>query len=122
MDNKNIFAANLRKHMEANGKSRSDISEALNVSYFTVSDWVNGKKYPRMDKVELLANFFGIQKSDLIEDKQKTPPEKTPADKVGETVVIYHRDGKTVRRELTPEQMKMLASMIDAIPEEPKGI
>ena len=69
MDNKNIFAYNLRKQMELNGKSRNDISQALNISYYTVSDWVNGKKYPRMDKVEKLANFFGILKSDLIEDK-----------------------------------------------------
>ena len=71
MDNKNIFALNLKRYMELNGKSRNDISEALGISYFTVSDWVNGKKYPRMDKVEMLASYFGIQKSDLIEDKNK---------------------------------------------------
>ena len=58
--------------MEVKGKSRNDISEALGISYFTVSDWVNGKKYPRMDKVEMLANYFGVQKSDLIEDKKQT--------------------------------------------------
>lgn len=69
MDNKNIFASNLKKYMKIYDKSRNDISEALSISYFTVSDWVNGKKYPRMDKVELLANYFGILKSDLIEDK-----------------------------------------------------
>lgn len=69
MDNKNIFAQNLRRQMELQGKSRNDICNALGISYFTVSDWVNGKKYPRMDKVEKLANFFGILKSDLIEDK-----------------------------------------------------
>ena len=67
MDNKNIFASNLKRYMDAKGKSRNDISEALGISYFTVSDWVNGKKYPRMDKVEMLANYFGVQKSDLIE-------------------------------------------------------
>lgn len=71
MDNKNIFAYNLRKQMELNGKSRNDIAQALNISYFTVTDWVNGKKYPRMDKVEMLANYFGILKSDLIEDKEE---------------------------------------------------
>ena len=69
MDNKNVFASNLRRYMELKGKSRNDISEALGISYFTVSDWVNGKKYPRMDKIEMLANYFGIQKSDLIEKK-----------------------------------------------------
>ena len=76
MDNKNVFASNLKRYMEVRGKSRNDISEALGISYFTVSDWVNGKKYPRMDKVEMLANYFGIQKSDLIEIKEeKTSPE-----------------------------------------------
>ena len=73
MDNKNIFSVNLKKYMQENGKSRREVSEALGVSYYTFSDWVNGKKYPRMDKVEKLANYFGILKSDLIEDKQKQP-------------------------------------------------
>lgn len=69
MDNKNIFAKNLRKYMDINKKTRKDISEALGISYYTVTDWVKGKKYPRMDKVEMLAQYFGILKSDLIEEK-----------------------------------------------------
>ena len=69
MNNKNIFASNLKKYMNLNGKSRRDVCEALGFSYYTFSDWVNGKKYPRMDKVEMLANYFGILKSDLIEEK-----------------------------------------------------
>lgn len=69
MDNKNIFAHNLKMYMDLNGKSRNDICEALGFSYYTFSDWVNGKKYPRMDKVEMLAKYFGILKSDLIEEK-----------------------------------------------------
>lgn len=61
--------------MQEKGKSRKEVSEALGVSYYTFSDWVNGKKYPRMDKVEKLANYFGVLKSDLIEDKQKQSTE-----------------------------------------------
>lgn len=68
MDNKDVFAKNLKYYMKEFCKTRRDISQALNISYYTVSDWVNGKKYPRMDKVELLANYFGILKSDLIEE------------------------------------------------------
>ena len=75
MDNKNIFSINLKRYMKENDKSRREVCEALGVSYYTFSDWVNGKKYPRMDKVEMLANYFGILKSDLIEDKQKQPTE-----------------------------------------------
>lgn len=69
MDNKNIFAENLNYYMREYGKSRRDVCEALGVSYYTLTDWVKGKKYPRMDKVEMLAKYFGILKSDLIEEK-----------------------------------------------------
>ena len=41
----------------------------MNITSSTVSDWVNGKKYPRMDKVQILADYLGILKSDLVEDK-----------------------------------------------------
>lgn len=74
MDNKNIFADNLRHYMKVNNKTRRDICDDLGFSYYTFSDWVNGKKYPRMDKVEMLANYFGIAKSDLIEEKKKNKP------------------------------------------------
>ena len=72
MNNKSVFAANLKKYMKLNEKSRQDVCKDLGFSYYTFSDWVNGKKYPRMDKVEILANYFGILKSDLIEDKEQT--------------------------------------------------
>ena len=124
MDNKNIFASNLKRYMELKGKSRNDISEALGISYFTVSDWVNGKKYPRMDKVEMLANYFGIQKSDLIEIKVgKNPPEKIELSE-GEKMwlELYHRVSDETRDVLinmmdsfdkaSPETQQILLGMI----------
>ena len=74
MDSKHIFSNNLKYQMELHGKSRQDISAALGISYFTITSWVNGTKYPRMDKVEQLANYFGIKKSDLIEETKKEQP------------------------------------------------
>ena len=68
-DNKNIFASNLNRLMASHRRSRKDLSDALGISYFTITAWVNGTKYPRMDKVEMLANYFGVLKSDLIEEK-----------------------------------------------------
>ena len=106
MDNKNVFASNLKRYMEVKGKSRNDISEALGISYFTVSDWVNGKKYPRMDKVEMLANYFNIQKSDLIEDnfQQSSPAE--PQLSEGEKILI------DLFRKVPEEQQQMVLQMI----------
>ena len=75
MNNKQIFATNFKRLMELKGVSRKEIAQVLGLSYFTVSDWVNGKKYPRMDKVEILANYFGVTKSDLIEETNKTLPQ-----------------------------------------------
>lgn len=69
MDNRYVFSKNLRYYMEENQITRKDLCEALGFSYYTVSDWTTGKKYPRMDKVDVLAEFFGILKSDLIEEK-----------------------------------------------------
>lgn len=69
MSHKDIFSTNLKRKMEVSGKTRRDVSEALNISYYTITDWVKGKKMPRMDKVELLANYFGCLISDLIEEK-----------------------------------------------------
>ncbi len=73
MNNKNVFSQNLQYQMDLHKKSRQDISEALGISYFTITSWVNGTKYPRMDKVEKLANYFGILKSDLIEEQKEKP-------------------------------------------------
>ena len=89
-DNKNIFATNLNNLMRIEGKTRKDLSEALGISYFTITAWVNGTKYPRMDKVEMLAKYFGVQKSDLIEDMEDniSLPQKTFVLSEGEELLL----------------------------------
>lgn len=67
-NNKEVFSRNLRTYMSKKGKSRKDIARDIGVSYSTLTDWVNGNKYPRIDKIETLADYFGITKADLIED------------------------------------------------------
>ena len=60
------FSKNLKKIMNKHDKSQSDLVRDLNFRQATVSDWLNGKKYPRMDKIEKLANYFGISINDLL--------------------------------------------------------
>ena len=71
LGNKAIMAKNIQYYMDKNQKSRQDICDALGIKYTTLSDWVKGKSYPRIDKIELMANYFGISKSDLVEDHSK---------------------------------------------------
>ncbi len=67
--NKEVMAKNLKYYIEMSGKDRRELAEAWGFPYSTVTDWVNGKKYPRIDKIEIMADYFGILKSDLVEEK-----------------------------------------------------
>ena len=82
MDNRNVFSRNLKYQMDLNNKSRQEVATALGISYFTITSWVNGSKYPRMDKVEKLANYFGCLKSDLIEEKKTTETDSLSKDTI----------------------------------------
>ncbi|WP_302410613.1 helix-turn-helix transcriptional regulator [uncultured Clostridium sp.] len=66
---KKIFSKNLNYYMEKNQKTQSDIINDLGFNKSAVSTWCNGTRLPRMDKVEALAKYFGINRSDLIEEK-----------------------------------------------------
>ena len=68
--NKVVFSKNLRHYIEKSGKDRRELSEIWGFPYSTVTVWVNGKKYPRIDRIEKMADYFGIKKSDLIEEKE----------------------------------------------------
>ena len=57
--------------MSENNKSRNDIVRDLGFKYSTVRDWEKGMTVPRMDKVELLANYFHCTTADLLEEKEK---------------------------------------------------
>lgn len=72
---KEVFAKNLRYYMESRGKNQKELAEIVGVSAPTMNDWLKAKKYPRIDKIEVLANYFGILKSDLIEVKKEQPTE-----------------------------------------------
>ena len=67
--NREVFAKNLAYYVERSGKTQKEISEIVGVSKSTFNDWMKAKKYPRIDKIEIMADFFKILKSDLIEEK-----------------------------------------------------
>lgn len=76
--NKETFAKNLSYYLSINGRNQKEVAEYLGVAQSTFNEWANAKKYPRIDKIEKLANYFGILKSDLIEEKDGK--ENSPAE------------------------------------------
>ena len=68
LGNQEIFSRNLIRYLKTSGKTQREVANAIGVTYGTFCDWTKCRAYPRMDKVQLLAEYFGIRKSDLVED------------------------------------------------------
>ncbi len=75
LGNKEIMAKNIRYYMKVFNVTQTEICNTLGIKMPTFSDWVNAKTYPRIDKIELMANYFGIPKSDLVEDRSRSSKE-----------------------------------------------
>ena len=90
LGNKEIFAKNLKCYMELNKKDRNDIARDLEIPYTTVTSWYNAEFYPRIDKIQLLANYFCIQKSDLVEEKVKNSDNKQALPLLGTVKAGYN--------------------------------
>lgn len=69
LGNKEIMAKNIRYYMNKFDVTQTEVCNALGIKMPTFSDWVNAKTYPRIDKIELMANYFGVSKSDLVEER-----------------------------------------------------
>lgn len=79
LGNKQIMADNIAYYMSVKGIDRNQLCDDLNFKYSTVSEWLAAKKYPRIDKIEIMAEYFGITKSDLIEERASKTIDPIPA-------------------------------------------
>ncbi|WP_065377873.1 helix-turn-helix domain-containing protein [Gemella sanguinis] len=60
------FRINLKKYLKEQRKTQKDLAEYLEVSPAIVSYYIKGINTPRMDKIDKISEFFGIERSDLI--------------------------------------------------------
>ena len=67
LGNKESMAQNIKRYMRKKNISRRELCDALGFNYNTLADWLHARKYPRIDKIEMMANYFGISKADLVE-------------------------------------------------------
>ncbi len=72
-----IFTKNLKMYMQQFEKNQKEMAEIVGVSAPTFHDWLKGKKMPRMNNVQKLADYFGVKLSDLIEEKVTEDMEKS---------------------------------------------
>jgi transcriptional regulator with XRE-family HTH domain len=93
LGNKEILSKNLKYYIERSGKDRRELSEIWGFPYSTVTEWINGRKYPRIDRIEIMADYFGILKSDLIEEKM-TSEDKKNSDAIVDITKALFKDDK----------------------------
>lgn len=72
-EQKKIFSQNLKKYLNENRLNQNEVAKDIGVSPQTFNTWCKAKAIPRMGKIEKLANYFKIQKSDLIDQQTPTP-------------------------------------------------
>ena len=65
---KEVFAKNLKHLIKQNRMNYREFADKIGMKYTTVLDWVNGRTYPRIDKLDEIATFFNLDKGDLIEE------------------------------------------------------
>lgn len=71
MDNKDygkIISKNLKRIAYDRQKSQAEIVRDLGINQATISSWMNGTRVPRMDKIDMLCNYFGCTRTELMED------------------------------------------------------
>lgn len=66
---KELFSKNLVDQLLAHGETQASMTRYMGISSATASDWCNGRKMPRVDKIQALCSWMGIELSDLLEDK-----------------------------------------------------
>lgn len=111
LGNKEVLAKNLARYLARSGKSQREMAEIVGVSSSTFNEWMQAKKYPRIDKIEFMANYFGILKSDLIEEEED---KKISSDEMqlteGEKALI-----KLLRRVPVAEQPIVIEKILSAL-------
>lgn len=122
VENKEIFANNLSFYMERKGVDRNTLCADLDLKYTTVRDWLKGITYPRIGKIELLANYFNINKSDLIENKNSTAqPSDSLLEEITNTARKLNTDNKKIvlrmSEDLLNEQEKRRKAKINEVSE-----
>lgn len=67
-----LFANRLKHYLNMNGYTQADMARYMNVSTATTAKWCTGVTIPRVDKIQSICNWLGIEKSDLLDADKPT--------------------------------------------------
>ena len=125
-EQKKVFSKNLKYYLDRTGHSQKEVAEAIGVSPQTFNTWVRGIALPRMGKVEKLANYFGIGKSNLLDAQGETTevPVYYLDPEAAAAAEFLHKNPRykvlfDASRKVKPEDIDFVKNLIDRMtPEE----
>lgn len=121
VDQRKIFARNLNKYLEQYDKTQKEVADAIGVIPSTFNTWCLGIALPRMGKVQALADYFHINKSDLIEDKNDNNSYYLDNDAAAAAQFLYENPDYKVlfdaTRKVKPEDIQLVKELLDRFSE-----
>ena len=117
-ENKKIMARNIKRYMDQKGVTNQQLCDALGFKYTTFLDWVKGVTYPRIGKIEAMADYFGILKSDLIEEKTEERMEMQKNNDTLANIIVRLRTDESFLAavealyELAPEKLSSISTLL----------
>lgn len=117
-----------------NNTKPNPVASQLGISSGSVTNWKNGT-IPNSVTVQKIANYFHVSAdyllgktddprtsaqitADYLNDSPSDATEKKPDNvELDENIIIYQRNGKTIRKKMSKEKMELLSAMLDALPD-----
>lgn len=62
---------NLKALRKQHNLSQQELAKIAGVTDKAISTWESGTRIPRMGAIQKMADYFGLQKSDIIEDNSR---------------------------------------------------
>lgn len=114
-----IFSNNLNRLLNTYKKNQYELAEYIGVSNQTITNYVKGYNSPRMDKVDKIAEFFGVSRNELLVEEETSiiPTEFTTAKEAMEFMlnqaVVMGFNGLDVTKLTEEEQLQYANDMLE---------
>lgn len=111
---------NLKALRKQHNLSQQELAKIAGVTDKAISTWESGTRIPRMGAIQKMADYFGLQKSDIIEDNSRIlsddadtwTPAREPESNESDAQLLQN-----AKRDLSPEDYRMVIALIKRLRE-----
>ena len=111
---------NLKALRKQHNLSQQELAKIAGVTDKAISTWESGTRIPRMGAIQKMADYFGLQKSDIIEDNSRIlsgdadtwmPARETESNESDAQLL------QNAKRDLSPEDYRLVIALIKRLRE-----